>query len=763
MALIRPARDLARAGVVLLAALLATACAHNRVPGNDELLVALSPLPAWSPQPSDYVAAALARSALADRKTEVEDRLTKLDDIWDHNRSKKLGPLCQDLRNATLDDDDAYRAASKQLLKGDIDDPVLEARLEQTLADDPLKLARRRRLDTWEVYWARTFNAVSEPLGQAMMTGFTTAPWTLAYSAAHYLASFTNDEPLSLTDRQALTLRKNYLARHPDSENAEHLKKQIEGAELKLSHTFQKRRLRDARKALSAGANHVAITQAERALLHGPNTKAEDIALEAEERVLANRSLRAETLRASHEPLPDANDEAARDLMVELLATSSTAAPLSRDTLLALRRQASGPRDGEAEYIIAMAQQEAGHEDAAWQRLTRLGGRPDEETRMARHARALATDDWSEPYQAFTRSQGRQRMNLVKWRVVGHGLEVQRYPNLPRLVNLVLDGPGVAQMAMSAPLRLLFGNWNDSPDFQRPTAIYAYRYLSVHPDGEHSREVLQWLHDYEDKKGNAIAALRIADFIPAYDDEDRQELAEKAARQALTAANYMGRVDRRNQLLRQVVREWPDTPSGEAAGLQARVEATQHTSQKIRLTRSFLKENPRVAGEQGLGLNPVLVNGELDDGELHPSGVTLLGGRHVQIDLVDAAGEEDEKPETNYKVISTDRLARLASILDQTSRNNQLIDVDDILGADADRDQFLERARLGLASTPDRRPAAQSTYVYRSMRERYGVVRGRESILPFDLVLQGSFTDLSLGAFPRWRPPKETPDSFLYR
>jgi hypothetical protein len=49
------------------------------------------------------------------------------------------------------------------------------------------------------------------------------------------------------------------------------------------------------------------------------------------------------------------------------------------------------------------------------------------------------------------------------------------------------------------------------------------------------------------------------------------------------------------------------------------------------------------------------------------------------------------------------------------------------------------------------------------MRERYGLVRGRESILPFDLVLQGSFSNLNLGAFPRWRPPKETPDIFLYR
>ena len=49
------------------------------------------------------------------------------------------------------------------------------------------------------------------------------------------------------------------------------------------------------------------------------------------------------------------------------------------------------------------------------------------------------------------------------------------------------------------------------------------------------------------------------------------------------------------------------------------------------------------------------------------------------------------------------------------------------------------------------------------MAERYGLVRGRDSILPFDLVLQGSVTNLGLGAFPRWREPELTPDAFLYR
>src|SRR5204863_28623 len=74
-----------------------------------------------------------------------------------------------------------------------------------------------------------------------------------------------------------------------------------------------------------------------------------------------------------------------------------------------------------------------------------------------------------------------------------------------------------------------------------------------------------------------------------------------------------------------------------------------------------------------------------------------------------------------------------------------------------------ERARTGLAADVDERPGCEARYAYRGMRERYGMVRSREALIPVELVVQGSLTDLTLGAFPRLRPPKITPDAVLYR
>ena len=103
------------------------------------------------------------------------------------------------------------------------------------------------------------------------------------------------------------------------------------------------------------------------------------------------------------------------------------------------------------------------------------------------------------------------------------------------------------------------------------------------------------------------------------------------------------------------------------------------------------------------------------------------------------------------------------SLPDESPSLNDQIDEGEAFTPDAYRDHYLERARLGLVESPDMRASAESDYVYESLREQYGMVRARESVLPFDLVFQGSLFDLSLGAFPRWRQPKETPDAFLYR
>jgi hypothetical protein len=754
------ARARLHTGLVCALTILLAACSGSGPPpvGNDFLLP-LAPRVPWIPLESDLAASDLAAAALASDRQGLSTALTDVRHADDVHKGEDLEALCTDLAHATLDDPKAYREASKDLKAGFGTDPALQARLDIAVEDDLLDLAWARRRDTWEVYWARTFNAASKPAGQAIFSGGMAAPLTLATSAANYLASFSNDEPLNTFDRQALALRKQYLRLHPDAEDAEKVQKQVDGAQKKLVETMHWRRTKSARRALRGGQNRFAIYEASRALHWGPNEEIDEIIAQADANLAVERALRSRSLTA--DTPHDARHAPAHALAVELLLTSSTGKALSEQSVRDLASRADGPGRDEARFVFAMMQQEAGYENAARETLAKLARQ--DGSAMARHAGHLVDDPWQDPYGAFRELRARKRREEVKWRLMGNYAFRSRYPNLPRPIAVALEAPGLAQTILTSPLRLIFGRWNKGPDFHKATAVLGYRYLARSPNGPNTHEVMGWLFDYEESQGNHGAALRLADFMPEVSLDKRHELSEETSEQALTHAAQIRRPDQRTRMLREATREFPETESGRKAGLQVRSELEEATPQMIRMTRGFLKENPRIAGRSALGLNPALLNGKIHDGELHPYGVAFVGGQTLRFDFVAESGDEDDSPERRYRDVSADRLAQLAAMLDEMSRRNQLIDPEDSLVPDGDRDAFLERARLGLLAKPDRRPTAQSTYVYRSMRERYGLVRGRESVLPFDLVFQGDFQDFRLGAYPRWRMPKETPDAFLYR
>ena len=165
----------------------------------EDLLEPLETPRPFIPDDADLVAARLARAALvatavpvesADNETSFEGgngawsadarvnlALAELRETEMPESLDDLEAIATDLRNATLDDPIAYRAASRVLEKRFGLDPRLDARLEDTIRNDPLRLAGRRQFDGWHRLWARTFNAVAEPLGTSAITGFAIAPF----------------------------------------------------------------------------------------------------------------------------------------------------------------------------------------------------------------------------------------------------------------------------------------------------------------------------------------------------------------------------------------------------------------------------------------------------------------------------------------------------------------------------------------------------------------------------------------------------------
>jgi len=751
------------------------------------MLEPLARAPAMAPTAADKTAARIAASALADRRDDALHLLGALerevtgdgerDGATAHGEGRVIArsaprtsllALSTDLANSTLGDERAYRAASRELLaSGDVDE-ALRARLEQAVADDPLSLARARMRDQYEAIWADTFNAVSAPLGRSLLTGYATAPFEIAMSVTHYFARWFERPAVGLFERQALRHWDDFLARHPDAHESDDVREWADDVRRDLRSMQRDHFVAAAELALEHAQPDLALEQLVRArAIAGDEAESADPTLDslesrANDAIARRRALRRASLEAPRELDLRAlgNDpELARAVLVErpdALARALRARIESEPTA----------RDADAaRFALATARLESGGESASWAALESIAEQDPERSPMARHAAALAANPWQNPDAAFRRELARSVRTAVATETLGRYASGPRYRALPAEVAYLIDAPVIAQTALSTPFRLLFAPLQEGPgrDYRRGAAIAAYRYLERFPDGEHVRERIEWLFEYEDERENALAALRLADWIPDFDLERRSELAETAAAQQLDRAVDARRRDTRAHLLRSVVREFPESEAGRQAGMRARDEAEKATPQRIQLTRGFLSENPRIAGPLGLGLDPTLIDGALRNGELHAAGVSFLGGRILEVALVAESGDPDEEPERVRARVSAERLARTVALLEESALLGAELDPDDAQSVDGSRDYYLERARLGLTEEVDARPTAESTYVYRGLRERYGVVRGRDSILPFDLVLQGSLDDLGLGAFPRWRQPEPTPDAFLYR
>ncbi len=753
-----------RARSCLLGALLALgACIPAcRTGGTVPAGPLLEPLPRRAAAVPDAPARAArdtAAAALLGREDAARSERLRLEAMERARRERGeapsgLVPVCLELEHATLRDHFAWRAATDALLERPDLDPARRRLLEQELRDDPLRLADRRLADARRSRFARTFNTLAEPLGRSL-TSTALAPYRLARALVRLAAQQAQREPISVPERQALAHWKQYVETHPGTPEAAALLERIEALQRRWYAMKRERHLASARRALDAGQNTRALVLAERVLRYAPE---DDDASALLEQARARRGARldreARSLAAPEAPPLDAGQPAARDLGVALLHPdgdrSGAAARL-------LQEAPAGPLADAARFAAANA---TPRESATWSELARLAEQDPTRTPMARHAGALVRSPTQHPWAAFQRARSRERRQRAAWVLAGPFADPTRHASLPWPLARALDVFSLVPMVAGLPTRILRAPF--LPEHQQAAAVHARHYLARHPRGEHADEARRWLVDWELDRGNAIGAHRLAaDGDP---DPDRiAGLREDAAAQAVSVASRQTRPDVRFALLGRVTQEYPGTEGARRAGRQLREEIEQATSQRIRISRGFLLENRELAGPTGLALRAELLDDDPANGELHPDGVFLIGGRTLEFALLDETGDPEAPPHVTRRRVSDERLARIVGLLEETARRNALVDADAPFEPDADRDRYFERARLGVADRPDPRPTARSSYAFRGMRERYGMVRSRESILPVELVIQGSFPDLGLGAFPRIRTPKPTPDAILYR
>jgi len=660
---------------------------------------------------------------------------------------------------ATLDDPVLYAEAMENLLDSDDLDPGLEEIVERERDDHPLKLAQARVRDAWVRHLGTVFNHFAAPIGKSATSGVV-AIAGFARSLFRVMLYELEREPMDLTERQALDHWKRFVERNPGSEEAQDVIARIQESQHRWNQLQGERFVKVGRKALERGQPRVALVMAERALQY----RAEDpAAMKLREAALA-KVARWHEARVATESAPAEGDvapEAARSLALALLGGASAEAEAEAERLFL--SDPTGPLADEARFVMASMRGERGNPEGMWAYLTAIGMVDPLESNMARHAEASVRSTEQNPYRAFVLSRRDDRQDQAKWILFGPLAGGPEDRNLPRPVEWLVDLPTFVELFASLPNRLVVFPWMQPWPFGRAPATFARHYLERYPESRRFDDVAAWLQGWEERRGNHVGALEVALLRSDVGDGDLRDLEERAAQQKLDAASKEPRLDARLYLLQGITREHPETEAGRKAGNRARELATRLTPQRIRLSRGFLEEHRFLAGPDGIGLEPIFLDGEVRNGELHPEGVSIVGDRTLELSFLAASGREQDEPERRYRSVSEERMARLVSLVDETSLRLAQLESDYDHVADADRDTFFETARLGVESGPGVRSTARSDYEFRGMRESYGLVRSRESILPFELVVQGSLYDFGFGVFPRIRMPKPTPDAFLYK
>ena len=748
-----PTRPAFLASILMAAWVGLFGCAGHTPRPAGNVLEPLPTLAAQVPDDTELAVRDLARAVLASDAATADRVISRLEgNEAELQHPSGVLPYVYDARNSLIEDARLYRGATAYVLERDDLTPTLRARLEQEVADDPLLHARDRMRDARHVHYGRIFNALAEPLGRSVTNVMGLAYRLPTALVALLLAEHMEDE-LTGHERQALAHWKEFIERHPDAPESRALLEKVQDHQARWSNTQRDRYVRRARGALAKDNPAMAAALANRALRFAPDDDdVHELLARARQEQQQQETQQHHSLRAPEalEPAGATELQLARSL---LASPGGRAAPIDAVALGLIGDDPKGPLVDEAHYALHIVHRENGDEEAAWGRIGDLAG---DDHNMARHARTHLTSPHENPLRFYRRARRKVTTDRLKWLFFGPLSEGAREMHLPRALEYMI----VARMVTGFPNRLLRFPFMKVPN--KSPGVFARRYLARAPAGEQHEDIRRWLRGHEMKRGNYIGAHQLEAASREPDTKLLARLREQAADQALEVVDRERTIHAQVAVLRRIGREFPETEAAQKAGELLREMLRETTPQRIRVTKGFLTENPEVAGPEGLALQPGLLDDERRNGELHPEGIMLLGSNAIEIGFLAPSGDPRDEAVRERRRISETRMARMVSRIQEADQRNIRTDRDYPAEFDADRDLFFERALLGAADLPHPKPTARSNYTYRGVRERYGLVRGREPILPVELVLQGSFDGLSLGAFPRIRMPKSTADSFLY-
>jgi hypothetical protein len=711
------------------------------------------------PDDAERAAGRLAAFALAGRPDSAAAMLEALTDDDEARRQRGEPPtgLADNGREllAAAGGPAAYSAQAERMLEQAELDPALRRRLQAYLDSQPLRVAERRMRESRRARVGAVVNRVTAPFSRFLFGG-TLNPIESGRAALASLLVVHSLPDLTVQERQALRAYQEFLDRNPDAREAPEVVARVDQVQARWTAHMEGEALAVARRALDAGQPEIALWHLDRAERLDPDS-AETPELRARARAELEeresnlvRSLEATALVGA--PL----DRRGRDAFAEL-AAAAISGPLEEVAARAHEwelRHRNGPLGDEGMFLEAFSPLARGDEDAFFDELREVAKLGVKRSNMARHALHAVADPGQNPWAYYQATRRLERRQLAAWLALGSRMRGPVRRELPRPIELLLDLPGIAVEIATFPLRLVrIGQMRSR--LAGPRVHAGETYLARFPHGVHAQEIHAELEKRYAARGDLSQALAhhraLADVDPARVARYRGDIAART----LEAAGQQRRPDVRAAIYNSIVEQYPETPQAAQAQRELAKLVSEHTPQRVTVSKDFLLEHRELTGPDALGIRGDLLDGDDDNGELAESGITLVGLNLIRLDLVGREAQLERVPREPF--------ARAVALLEEISYQALATDPRERAAPDPQRDAFFEQARLGLLDAADPRPSSMSEASFRSSREKYGSVLRRESILPVELVVQGGLEDFGVSAFPRLRMPAESPDAFLYQ
>ena len=468
---------------------------------------------------------------------------------------------------------------------------------------------------------------------------------------------------LSIRERKALILYKQYVEKYPDSRDARKLRKKIKKMERKVVKDEYARAIREGREAYGEGRwdNARALFQYGMEFEPGSENARKwiektDRACKTEREAIA-RALEPQRAKA---PLPE--NEVLQDLLIAGLIGLPDIMIIKADAILA-EGNAEGI-DDEARYLIAVAHDMSGaHEEAV--AILKSVARKHRKSNMARHARlALSNPDYHR-YSRIQEARADYWRDMLSYIISGQQMAKDSAVAAP--ARVLSQGAGAVRTlgifnALGIAVRTLSAGMT-SPISDQEIIESAEEYLIRYPDSKRTESVHWMLARAYERRGEYRKAINHYRKAGDKNPERTRKLEEKKAAQWLAIAD--GADDSKESYYSAIITSYPGSRSAPMA--LERLEELERKTRKWSIDKKALKANPAIRVETALCLGDHLFDEDPANGEIDRSGVHSMRERSITMQIVTEISRENISLE-----MGPERYARVTAMVDDIKYRENL-------------------------------------------------------------------------------------------